>query len=63
MVAFHFKFLPQNSCIIKNNDCIRKNDSSMKNNNFTNVEVSSGKIINDGNNSLVTFVTIPGLKE
>ena len=36
---------------------------TLGNDNFTNVEVNSGKIINDGNNSLVTFVTIPGLKE
>lgn len=34
---------------------------TLGNDNFTNVEVNSGKIINDGNNSLVTFVTIPGL--
>lgn len=36
---------------------------TLSNSNFSNVEVSSGKVINDGNNSLVTFVTIPGLKE
>ena len=36
---------------------------TLGNDNFTNVEVNSGKIINDGNNSLVNFVTIPGLKE
>ena len=35
---------------------------TLGNNNFTNVEVSSGKIINDGNNSLVTFVTIPAIR-
>ena len=35
----------------------------MSNSNFKNVEITSGKVLNDGNNSLVTFVTIPGLKE
>ncbi|EPY2274866.1 hypothetical protein ACXAUS_003781 [Clostridium sporogenes] len=30
---------------------------------FTNVEVSEGEIISDGNNQAITFVTVPGLKE
>lgn len=30
---------------------------------FTNVDVSEGEIISDGNNQAITFVTIPGLKE
>lgn len=36
---------------------------TLSNSNFSNVEVNSGKILNDGNNSLLTFVTVPGLKE
>ena len=36
---------------------------TLSNSNFKNVEITSGKVLNDGNNSLVTFVTIPGLKE
>ncbi|WP_242977129.1 hypothetical protein [Clostridium botulinum] len=30
---------------------------------FTNVEVSEGEIISDGNNQAITFIAIPGLKE
>ncbi|CAM3030673.1 hypothetical protein [Clostridium sporogenes] len=30
---------------------------------FTNVDVSEGEIISDGNNQAITFVTVPGLKE
>ncbi|NFN87404.1 hypothetical protein FDF31_12900 [Clostridium sporogenes] len=30
---------------------------------FTNVHVSEGEIISDGNNQAVTFITVPGLKE
>ncbi|MFA9397044.1 MAG: hypothetical protein ACERKV_02090 [Clostridiaceae bacterium] len=30
---------------------------------FKNVEINSGKLISDGNNQVVTFVTVPGLME
>ncbi|AVQ37872.1 hypothetical protein C7M56_03935 [Clostridium botulinum] len=30
---------------------------------FTNVDVTEGEIISDGNNQAITFVTVPGLKE
>lgn len=36
---------------------------TLSNTNFSNLKVSSGKIINDGSNSLVSFVALPGLKE
>lgn len=31
--------------------------------NFTNVKVNGGKVINDGNNQIITFINMPGLKE
>ena len=36
---------------------------TLSNTKFSNLKVTSGKVMDDGNNSLVTFVTIPGLKE
>ncbi|MBD8048245.1 MAG: hypothetical protein KID00_05510 [Clostridium argentinense] len=30
---------------------------------FTNVKVNGGKVINDGNNQIITFINMPGLKE
>lgn len=36
---------------------------TLSNDNFSNVKVNTGKILNDGNNSLVTFISLPGLKE
>ncbi len=31
--------------------------------NFKNVKISGGKMINDGNNQIVTFISLPGMKE
>ena len=31
--------------------------------NFTNVEVTNGKVISDGKNNIVVGITMPGLKE
>ncbi|MGH4119244.1 hypothetical protein [Clostridium sp.] len=31
--------------------------------NFKNVKINSGKMINDGNNQIVTFICLPGMKE
>ena len=36
---------------------------TLSNDNFKNIKVSSGKVLNDGNNSLITFIALPGLKE
>ncbi len=31
--------------------------------NFKNVKVNSGEVVSDGNNSIITFISLPGLKE
>ena len=36
---------------------------TLSNDNFSNVKVNTGKILNDGNNSFITFISLPGLKE